>query len=194
MRNAIKWGLVLTLGIFTLGELRAEDKEGVNVGDTAPAFHARDDQGKTWKSEEHFPGKVVVVYFFPADFTGGCTKQACGFRDDFKKLTDKGIQVVGISGDDVETHAKFKKYHKLPFTLLADPKGTLARKFGVPTRPGRKIPITLDNGKTFTTNPGVLASRWTFVVKDGKVIHKNTKVQAARDSKAVLEVIEKAGK
>jgi peroxiredoxin Q/BCP len=195
MRNMTKWGLaLLTLAVFTLGSARAEEKASVAVGDKAPAIVAKDSTGKTWKSSEHFPGKVVVVYFFPADFTGGCTKQACGFRDDFKKLTDKGIQVVGISGDDVKTHAQFKKYHKLPFTLLADPEGTLAKKFGVPTRAGHKITINLEGGKTITTNPGVLASRWTFVIKDGKVIHKDTKVQAAQNSKKVLAIIEKAGK
>jgi peroxiredoxin Q/BCP len=165
----------------------------VNVGDKAPSFEGTDEQGKAWKSDDHFAKKVVVIYFYPADFTGGCTKQACAFRDDSKKLADKGVEVVGISGDSSKTHAMFKDHHKLPFTLIADEDGSIAKKFGVPFTKGREIKVKVDD-KEITTNPGVLISRWTFVVKDGKVVHKETKVNAAGDSKAVLEVVEKLDK
>src|SRR5271168_1074208 len=74
--------------------LRGNEMEPPKVGDMAPKFEAKDDQGKTWKSTDHVGKKVLVVYFYPADFTGGCTKQACGFRDDAKVLIDKGIEVV----------------------------------------------------------------------------------------------------
>src|SRR5208337_4700816 len=108
----------------------------VKVGEKAPAFEGVDETGKPWKSSDVVGKKIVVVYFYPADFTGGCTKQACGFRDDFKALTDKGVVVVGVSGDSVKTHAAFKKEHMLTFTLLADEDGTLADKFGVPFKKG----------------------------------------------------------
>src|SRR5262245_26589268 len=101
----------------------------VAVGDKAPSFVAKDDQGKDWKSEDHVGKKIIVVYFYPADFTGGCTKQACGFRDDAKPLTEKGVEVIGISGDSVKNHQMFKKYHNLNFTLLADEDGSIAKKF-----------------------------------------------------------------
>ena len=74
--------------------------------------------------------KVIVVYFYPADFTGGCTKEACAFRDEGKKLADKGIEVVGVSGDSAKNHEMFKKLHKLNFTLLADEDGSVAKAFG----------------------------------------------------------------
>src|SRR5260370_37938678 len=77
----------------------ADDKVELNVGDPAPTFESTDDEGKPWKSTEYVGKKVVVVYFYPADLTGGCTKQACGFRDNMKALTDKGVEVVGGSGD-----------------------------------------------------------------------------------------------
>src|SRR6516225_2273737 len=86
------WCAVLGLVTLAGGNLlsAADKKGGVTVGDKAPAFEATDDQGKTWKSSDHVGKKIVVVYFFPADFTGGCTKQACAFRDNSNALADKG--------------------------------------------------------------------------------------------------------
>ncbi len=66
----------------------------LSVGDKAPTFEVSDDQGKPWKSSEHFGKKIVVVYFYPADMTGGCTAQACAFRDDLGKLAGKDVAVV----------------------------------------------------------------------------------------------------
>ena len=71
---------------------------GLKVGDKAPAFTAKDHAGKDWKSTDHFGKKVVVIYFYPASFTGGCTKQACGFRDDMKGLAEKGVEVTVLAG------------------------------------------------------------------------------------------------
>ena len=174
--------------------LLAADKNEVNVGDKAPTFSSVDDQGQPWKSSDHVSKKVLVIYFYPADFTGGCTKQACGFRDDMDKLTAKGVEVVGISGDSAKTHELFKKEHKLNFTLLADDKGEVAKKFGVPVGPGGKAKGK-DEGKDIDVIRGVTAKRWTFVIgKDGKVAYKNDKVNAAEDSKKILEVVEKLEK
>jgi len=64
------------------------------VGDPAPNFESTSDDGKAWKSADHVGKKIVVLYFYPADFTGGCTKQACAYRDDFKKLADKGVEFL----------------------------------------------------------------------------------------------------
>lgn len=171
--------------------LRAADDKEVKVGDAAPTFESTDDQGKSWKSSDLVGKKVLVVYFYPADFTGGCTKQACGFRDDMKKLTDKGVEVIGISGDAAKTHEAFKKEHKLNFTLLADEKGEVARKFGVPVKAGGEAKAKID-GSEQSFKRGATIMRWTFVIdKDGKVAYKNDKVNAAEDSKKILEVIEK---
>src|SRR6188508_735953 len=103
------------LALLALSVGRAWSAEEVKVGDTAPSFQAKDDTGADWKSGDHVGKKILVVYFYPADFTGGCTKQACGFRDDMSKLAGKDVEVVGVSGDSVKTHERFKKEHNLNF-------------------------------------------------------------------------------
>jgi peroxiredoxin Q/BCP len=185
--------LVLGCGLLAVAHVPAGDTEGKSVkqGEPVPAFEATDDQGQTWKSTDHVGKSVLVVYFYPADFTGGCTAQACGFRDDYQKLADKGVQVVGVSGDSAHSHALFKEKHKLPFTLLADEHGKLAKMFGVPTRPGGEFHTRID-GKDELIKRGVTEMRWTFVIgKDGKLAYKNEKVNAGKDSKAILEVVER---
>ena len=161
----------------------------VDVGDKAPVFSAKDDTNKTWKSDDFIGSKVIIVYFYPAAMTGGCTKQACSFRDDKAKLDDVDAIVVGISGDEVENLKYFKEAHDLNFPLLSDPDGSIAKMFGVALRDGGSIQRTID-GKEITLSRGVTTSRWTFVIdKKGKIAYKNTDVNAAEDSKETLEVI-----
>lgn len=193
----------LVLTVFVLGIWMAavggtpanEDQKELMKGDKAPSFEATDDQGKAWKSSDYVGKKAIVVYFYPADFTGGCTKQACTYRDDMDKLTDKGILVVGISGDSAKTHDLFKKHHKLNYTLLADEKGEIAKKFGVPTRPGGKVDGIDEGGQKIKVERGVTIMRWTFVIgKDGTIIYKNPMVKPAEDSKQILDAVEKESK
>ena len=161
----------------------------LEVGDRAPAFEARDEAGNLWKSSDHVGGRIVVVYFYPADFTGGCTKQACGFRDSYQKLASEGVVVVGVSGDSAATHAMFKKEHGLPFTLLADEGGAIAKQFGVPTRAGGEVKIEFE-GRDLSVQRSVTASRWTFVIgRDGTIVHKDEKVDAGDDAERVLELV-----
>src|SRR5579875_1816455 len=88
-------GFVLGIWMAAVGGTPAKEaKNELNKGDKAPSFEATDDQGKTWKSSDYVGKKVIVVYFYPADFTGGCTKQACTYRDDIDKLVAKDIMVV----------------------------------------------------------------------------------------------------
>jgi len=177
--------------ILALLLLAAQDKVDLKVGDAAPTFAAKDDTGADWKSEDHVGKKVLVVYFYPASFTGGCTKQACAYRDDQKALSDAGAEVVGVSGDEVKNQAAFKKFHNLNFSLLADDKGDVAKAFGVETKKGGSVKQKIgDKDEEFTR--GVTEMRWTFVIdKAGKIAYKNTKVNDPEDSKAVLEVISK---
>jgi peroxiredoxin Q/BCP len=183
--------LALALGILTLAGVQAADDVKLKVGDAAPTFESMDEQGNTWKSTDHVGKKVLVLYFYPADFTGGCTKQACGFRDDMSKITDKGVEVVGISGDSVKNHEMFKKEHKLNFTLLADEAGSVAKKYGVPVKAGGVAKATID-GKEVPLKRGVTIMRWTFVVgKDGKIAYMDDKVNPAEDSKKILDSVEK---
>lgn len=173
--------------LVAAGTGRAAD---LAVGSPAPAFSALDDTGAAWKSADHVGKGVVVVYFYPADMTGGCTKQACGFRDDMKPLRAKGVTVVGVSGDTVRNHQLFKKAHQLDFTLLADTDGKVAEAFGVPFTVGEKTVSAEIDGKTEQLTRSVTAKRWTFVIDtDGKIALKNTEVNAAEDSKAVLALL-----
>ena len=174
----------------------AEEKPKVDlkVGDKAPVFESVDDQGKPWKSTDYVGKKTVVVYFYPADLTGGCTKQACGFRDDMKDLGDKGVEVIGVSGDSVANHQLFKKIHKLNFTLLADETGAVGKAFGVEIGPGDTIEKEIDGAKIKLTR-GVTEKRWTFVIdKEGKIALKNKEVKAADDSKAILKLVNAGAK
>jgi peroxiredoxin Q/BCP len=184
--------LAVTAGLMIgVSAMAAELK----VGEAAPTFTSMGDDGKPWKSADHVGKKVVVVYFYPADFTGGCTKQACAYRDDFGKLADKGVEVVGVSGDNVEGHQLFKAFHKLPFTLLADPEGSVAKTFGVPVAKGGTSKGTDKDGKQVDVTQGVRIQRWTFVIgKDGKIAYIDNKVNAAEDSKKIQDVVEKLNK
>jgi peroxiredoxin Q/BCP len=179
--------------LFTL-QGNADGAE-INVGDKAPVFEAKDDSGETWKSEDHVGKKIVVVYFYPADMTGGCTKQACGFRDDLGKLSKEGIEVVGVSGDSVRNHQLFKKAHTLNFTLLADTDGKVAEAFGVPITRGDKVVKAEIDGKEELLPRSVTAKRWTFVIdRDGNIAAKDTNVAAAEDSKNILKTVKKLSK
>ena len=92
----------------------------LEVGERAPAFSLPDADGKTVKLSD-FKGRNVIVYFYPAASTPGCTKQACDFRDNLKVLNGAGIDVIGISPDKPEKLAKFRDAEKLTFPLLSDP-------------------------------------------------------------------------
>ena len=170
-------------------------KIDLKVGDKAPAFQASDDEGRPWKSADHVGKKFIVIYFYPGDFTPGCIKQAEGFRDNMNSLKFQGVEVVGVSGDSVKTHAAFKLAHMLYFTLLADEEGSLAKRFGVPVRSGAEFKAKDIDGKSIQVKRGVTAARWTFIIAlDGTIIYKNTKVNPIEDSKQVAAVIEKSGK
>jgi peroxiredoxin Q/BCP len=183
--------LAIVMALFVIG-FGMKSARAIDVGDKAPAFEGTDDQGKPWNSADHIGKGVLVVYFYPADLTGGCTKQACGFRDDMQTLTSKGVEVVGVSGDSVANHQLFKKVHNLNFTLLADEKGTIAKTFGVPVKGGGVFKFPgVTNARAQTLKRGVTAARWTFVIdKQGKIALKETKVNAPGDAKAVAAAVD----
>lgn len=187
--------LALLAGLGRADDKPAEKAIDLKVGDPAPVFDTLDDQGKGWKAADHYGKKWVVIYFYPGDFTPGCTAQAKAFRDAMNKLTEQGVEVVGVSGDSVRTHELFKKAQKLNFTLLSDEQGTLARQFGVPVGKGATVKAKEPDGKPFEFERAVTLNRWTFVVgKDGKVAYKNTKVTPAADAKAIIKFIADADK
>jgi peroxiredoxin Q/BCP len=99
-------------------------------GDKAPAFTAKDQDGKKVSLAE-YKGKKLVIYFYPEDGTPTCTIQACNLRDNYSLLKGEGIVLLGISPDDEKKHKKFEIKFDLPFTLLTDPEHTIIDKYGV---------------------------------------------------------------
>ena len=102
----------------------------LNVGDKAPDFKAKDQNGKTISLKD-FKGKKVILYFYPEDDTPVCTVEACNFRDNHLLLKKKGYEIVGVSPNGVESHKKFEAKYKLPFTLLADEDKKIINAYGV---------------------------------------------------------------
>ena len=98
-------------------------------GDQAPPFTLPDPSGKQ-VSLKDFPGRNVILYFYPRDDTPGCTKEACGFRDAWTDLQDLGVVVLGVSADDAASHTKFAAKYLLPFTLLSDPDHMVMTAYG----------------------------------------------------------------
>jgi len=161
----------------------------LEVGDSAPDFKATADDGLTWDVKDYLGEKFIVVYFYPAAMTGGCTAQACSYRDMKSQIASADAVVVGVSGDNVEGLQHFKEANNLNFPLLSDENGEIAKKFGVPTRDGGTITREID-GKDVELVRGVTASRWTFIIdKNGKIVYKNTDVDVTNDSKEILEFI-----
>ena len=181
---------LFTLAVLTPAALARSEKPGeLQVGDKAPHFIGVDDEKKEWDTKEKAGKKIYVVYFYPADMTGGCTKQACAYRDSVKEMKRKDVEIIGVSGDSAENHQHFKNEYQLNFTLLADTDGKIADAFGVKRGQGGSIVRKIAD-KDVTLQRGVTTSRWTFVIdKDWRIVHKDTKVRPAQDSENVLKVI-----
>jgi peroxiredoxin Q/BCP len=131
------------------------------VGERAPEFSLLDQNGHAVTRDALLAQGPLVLYFYPKDETPGCTREACAFRDAFADFTDAGAGVAGVSADDPATHKSFAERHRLPFTLLSDRKGELAKKFGVK--------------KTF----GILPGRVTFVIDRAGVVRYTFSSQIA---------------
>ena len=124
----------------------------VKVGDTAPDFTLSSQTGEPISLKDFRGQKAVVLYFYPKDDTPGCTKESCGFRDRYETFTDAGAEVIGISGDSVNSHQQFASKYQLPFTLISDVGNKVRQLYGVPA--------------TF----GLLPGRVTYVIdKEGVV-------------------------
>ena len=178
---------LFVLTSIILASLATTDQTGLKKGDIAPMFSAKSHDGSDWTLSDYIGKKNVILYFYPAAMTGGCTAQACSYRDHIADLDKLDAIVVGVSGDDQEALKVFRKAHDLNFTLLSDFSGSIAAMYGVPTSDGGRISRVVGE-QEFILNRGVTAQRWTFIIdKDGKVAYVNDKVDAANDYKAVLE-------
>ena len=104
----------------------------IKIGDQCPTFGATLADGTAFKISDIIGTKNVVIYFYPKDFTPGCTKEACAFRDNYEAFQELNCEVVGISGDSGDSHNKFASTHNLPFILVPDSDKSIQKKFGVP--------------------------------------------------------------
>ncbi|XP_042507399.1 peroxiredoxin Q, chloroplastic [Macadamia integrifolia] len=139
-----------SISVPAIRSLRTSIFAKVSKGQVPPSFTLKDQEGRN-VSLSKFKGKPVVLYFYPADETPGCTKQACAFRDSYEKFKKAGAEVVGISGDDTASHKAFAKKYRLPFTLLSDDGNKVRKEWGVPsdlfgTLPGRETYVLDRNG------------------------------------------------
>ena len=129
----------------------------------APAFRLQDQNGE-WHALEDFRGQWVALYFYPKNDTPGCTTEACAFRDDIFKFKKMGVKIVGVSLDDVESHAQFAEKYSLPFTLLSDADAKMAKAYGVLRSIG---PVKMARRQTFLIDPqGQIARHYARVNPD----------------------------
>ncbi|MDF7807435.1 peroxiredoxin [Pontiellaceae bacterium B12219] len=167
----------------------AQAVSALEAGDRAPLFTAVDQDGKAWVLEEHLGAKPIVVYFYPAAMTGGCTKQACSYRD-YLEAGNPDFAVVGISGDAVQNLKWFQTSEKLNFPLLSDPGGEIAGQFGVSFKPGEQTITRTVDGVEVNLIRSATTARWTFVIQpDGTVGFKSDSVKPAEDLKTVLSFL-----
>ena len=100
-----------------------------NIGESAPLFESRDQDGKEIKLSD-YKGKKVVLYFYPKDDTPGCTAEACNLRDNYDRFVSQGYEILGISSDNEKSHRKFIDKYNLPFRLVADTDKSIHEKYG----------------------------------------------------------------
>ena len=149
------------------------------LGKPAPDFTLpTDGDGEVTLSK--LKGKKVIVYFYPKDDTPGCTKEACGFRDNLPDFTGTGAEIIGISKDSVKKHDKFKAKYELPFTLAADEDGAVCEAYGSwveKSMYGKKY-MGIDRSTFLIDEKGVLRAEWRKVKVPG---HVEEVLKAAQD-------------
>ncbi|MBO9662038.1 peroxiredoxin [Dokdonella sp.] len=161
--------LLLSL-LIAVPAFAAEAAAGPAIGQVAPDFRLQDQKGD-WHTLAAERGKWVVLYFYPKDFTPGCTTEVCAFRDDIIELRKAGADVFGVSLDDVKSHAEFAEKYKVPFRLLSDADSSVAKNYGVLTS---KLGMSYARRETFLIDP------------EGKVAKRYEDVDPKENSKQVL--------
>jgi len=143
---------------------------GLSAGDRAPSFKIAGDGGETFSSSG-LKGAPYVIYFYPKDDTSGCTKEAIGFSESLKKFEKLGVTVIGVSKDSLDSHAKFRKKHKLKVALGSDPETKMAKDWGVwgeKSLYGRKY-MGMERATFLVNAKGVIQQAWHKVKVPGHV-------------------------
>jgi len=171
----LKLGFLLCLaGLVAGGAWAVADQnsnEKLKIGDPVPQVSAEDQDGKLVNLAEIAGDRYFLVYFYPKSFTPGCTAQACSLRDAYDELQSKGVKIVGVSLDTVETQKKFQDAENLPFELLSDRDKKVTSAFGVPIRVNS------------------FAARQAYLFKDGKLVWMDTKASTDKQAQDVLAVL-----
>jgi len=155
-----------------------EDKHIELDGEVAPDFTMIDKDGRAMRLSDLRNEKEVVVYFYPRDFTPGCSTEATEFTRDYKKFRDAGIEIVGVSPDDTESHQKFRKKMGIPYPLVADIENHVSKSYGV------------YGLKNFMGKEYLGVNRSTFLIdKTGKIIKVFRKVKPTGHSQEVFQAL-----
>ncbi len=160
--------IALLLAVFLIS--CGGNADNLSIGDTAPQFTLQDSDNNSYSLSDYEGKSPVVIYFYPKANTSGCTKQACGIRDDYSKFEEKGIKIFGISVDSKESIKEFENDYQLNFPLLSDETKEVTEKYGV------------------LNNVGV-ASRVTFIIdKQGNLANIIRDVDIETHSAQVFEM------
>ena len=150
----------------------------LNEGALAPDFAMRDMQGNISRLSDLKGKKDIVVYFYPEDFTPGCTTQAAEFSRDYEKFKEAGIEIVGISPNEEESHEKFRQKMGIPYPLVADTEKDVSKSYGV------------YGLKKFMGREYMGVSRSTFLIdKTGKIVKIFKRVRPAGHSQEVFQAL-----
>jgi peroxiredoxin Q/BCP len=157
-------------------EQQEQQEQLLAEGDIAPDFISSDSNGHRFKLSDFRRKKNVIIYFYPKDFTPGCTTEAMEFTKDYNKIKDANIEIIGVSPDSDESHKKFRQKLNIPYLLSADPQNEISKKYGV------------YGPKNFMGKEYIGVNRATFLVDiNGKIIRIFPKVKPAGHSKEVID-------
>ena len=162
---------ILAMSLFSFGAKAAP----LAPGAPAPQITAVDQDGQPVNFADSYAKGITLVYFYPKADTPGCTAEACSLRDSYANLKAQGLQIIGVSRDTAGAQKKFHEKYNLPFTLVADTDGKVAEAFGVPMMGAGLMPI---------------ASRQSFIVKDGKIAWNSLKAQTKGSAEEVQKALD----
>jgi len=145
----------------------------ITEGDIVPLFEGTDQNGNVFAIKDYIGDRILVIYFYPKNFTPGCTAEACDFRDQYEVFKSQGAIIIGVSNDSVDSHSHFAQRYQLPFIMISDKENQIRKLFGIKS--------------TFL---GLLPGRETFVVdKKGMIRLRFNSIQAKRHVPRILKMI-----